>query len=213
MSAQSRTAPAPTPSDLSISRADEAFQKGKRFYQSGDREKARVQFDRAIDLFFQAGANPTDRQAFERRFEEAVDNINRYDLAGLGSAAPIETPRFEKSPLEDLLEMTFPVDPKLKVKVREEMQATSSQLPLSMNDAVLGFINFFSGRGHKTMIAGLQRAGRYRPLIQRILDEEGVPAGVDLPGSGRIRLFSGRYRTSRRPGCGSLSSFAASNMA
>ena len=25
------------------------------------------------------------------------------------------------------------------------------------------------------MIAGMQRAGRYRPLIQRILDEEGVP--------------------------------------
>jgi membrane-bound lytic murein transglycosylase D len=40
---------------------------------------------------------------------------------------------------------------------------------------VLGFINFFSGRGHRTMIAGMQRAGRYRPMIQRILDEEGVP--------------------------------------
>jgi membrane-bound lytic murein transglycosylase D len=44
-----------------------------------------------------------------------------------------------------------------------------------MNDAVLGFINFFSGRGHKTMIAGMERAGRYRPMIQRVLDEEGVP--------------------------------------
>src|SRR6266700_1112211 len=73
------------------------------------------------------------------------------------------------------MEMTFPVDPKLKTKVREELQATVSQLPLSVNDSVLGFIHFFSGRGKKTMIAGMQRAGRYRPLIQRILDEEGVP--------------------------------------
>ena len=67
------------------------------------------------------------------------------------------------------------MDPKLKTKVREEVQATVSQLPLSVNDAVLGFIHFFSGRGRRTMIAGMERAGRYRPLIQRILDEEGVP--------------------------------------
>ena len=172
---QSRLTPLPTPSDLLISRADDAFQKGKRFYQSGDKDRARKQFDRAVDLMFEASENPTDRQAFERKFDETVDGIERYDLAGLGPALNVETPRFEKSPLEDILEMTFPVDPKLKTKVREELQATVSQLPLATNDAVLGFINFFSGRGHKTMIAGMQRAGRYRPMIQRILDEEGVP--------------------------------------
>jgi membrane-bound lytic murein transglycosylase D len=172
---QSRLAPLPTPSDLLISRADDAFQKGKRFYQSGDKERARKQFDRAVDLMFEASENPTDRQAFERKFEETVDGIERYDLAGMGPALNVETPRFEKSPLEDILEMTFPVDPKLKTKVKEELQATVSQLPLAMNDAVLGFINFFSGRGHRTIVAGMERAGRYRPMIQRILDEEGVP--------------------------------------
>jgi membrane-bound lytic murein transglycosylase D len=175
ISGQSRLTPLPTPSDLLISRAEDAFHKGKRYYQSGDKERARKQFDRAVDLMFEASENPTDRQAFERKFEETVDGIERYDLAGMGPALNVETPRFEKSPLEDILEMTFPVDPKLKTKVKEELQATVSQLPLAMNDAVLGFINFFSGRGHKTMIAGMQRAGRYRPMIQRVLDEEGVP--------------------------------------
>src|SRR5438105_1883755 len=170
-----RIAAVPTPSDILISRADEAYQRGKRYYQSGDKERARRQFDRAVDLFFQASDNPTDRTAFERRFEETVDAISRYDLAGLGPAQKQEAPGFERAPLEDILEMTFPVDPKLKTKVKEEVQATVSQLPLAVNDAVLGFIHFFSGRGRKTMIAGMQRAGRYRPLIQRILDEEGVP--------------------------------------
>ncbi len=175
VSAQSRTPRAPTPSDLLVAKADDAYRKGRRFYQSGDRDKARAQFDRAIDLYFEAAATSSDRQSFESKFEEAVDNIHRYDLAGLGSGTEAETPRFEKPPLDDVLEMTFPLDPKLKIQVKEQMQATSSQLPLSMNDAVLGFINFFSGRGRKTLIAGLQRSGRYRPLIHRILDEEGVP--------------------------------------
>jgi membrane-bound lytic murein transglycosylase D len=172
---QSRLAAIPTPSDLLISRADEAFVKGKRFYQAGDKERARKQFDRAVDLMFEASENPTDRQGFERRFEETVDSINRYDLAGMGPARTVEALPFEKSPLEDILEMTFPVDPGLKTKVREELQATVSQLPLTVNDAVLGFINFFSGRGHRTLVAGMQRAGRYSPMIRRILDEEGVP--------------------------------------
>ena len=50
--------------------------------------------------------------------------------------------------------MTFPVDPRLKDKVREQVAATTSQLPLSVNDAVLGYINYFSNRGHRTMLAG-----------------------------------------------------------
>jgi len=167
--------PPPTSADLLIVKSDEAYQRGKGYYQSGDKERARRQFDRAIELLFQASDNPSDRAAFERKFEDMVDGISRYDLAGLGPGINQEVPGFEKSPLEEILQMTFPVDPKLKIKVKEEVQATVSQLPLAVNDSVLGFINFFSGRGRKTLIAGMQRAGRYRPLIQRILDEEGVP--------------------------------------
>ena len=74
----------PTPSDMLIVRADEAYQKGKRSYQTGDKEKARKQFDHAVDLLFEASENPSDRQAFERKFEETVDSVSRYDLAGLG---------------------------------------------------------------------------------------------------------------------------------
>ena len=93
----------------------------------------------------------------------------------MGASAVVEQGKFEKAPLEDILQMTFPVDPKMKDKVREQVAATTSQLPLSVNDAVLGYINYFSNRGHKTLLAGLQRSGRYRPMIQRILDEEGIP--------------------------------------
>src|SRR5215475_15096313 len=118
--------------------------------------------------------NSGDRQTYEHRLEQTVDAIHRYNLGVLG-AANTEEARFERAPLEDILPMTFPVDPRLKVRVREQVQATVSQLPLSVNDAVLGYIHYFSGRGKNTIIAGLRRAGRYRPLIQRILDEEGLP--------------------------------------
>jgi membrane-bound lytic murein transglycosylase D len=173
---EQRTRVAPSEGDLLMQQADRAFQRGKKAYQATDTQQARREFDTAIDLMLEASANsPSDRQAFQARMDEMVDAVHRYDLAGLGAGVDADEARFEKAPLEDLLQMTFPVDPKLKDKVKEQVQATASQLPLSVNDAVLGYINYFQGRGRKTLIAGLERAGRYRPMIERILQEEGVP--------------------------------------
>ena len=162
--------------DALVRRADRRFEAGKRYYQSNDVGNARREFDAAVDSMLDASdRNPTDRDNYQSKLDEMVDAIHRLDLAGLGASAGIEEGKFEKAPLEDILQMTFPVDPKLKDRVREQVAATVSQLPLSVNDAILGYINYFSGRGHKTLVGGLQRSGRYRPMIQRILDEEGVP--------------------------------------
>ncbi len=162
--------------DALIQRAEQAFQRGKRDYQANDVPSARHEFDSAIDLMLDASdQNPTDRQDYEKRLDEMVDSIHRFDLAGMGTSADVEDAQFEKAPLEDILQMTFPVDPKLKDKVRAQVAATVSQLPLIVTDPVLGYINYFSNRGHKTLIAATQRSGRYRPMIQRILDEEGIP--------------------------------------
>src|SRR5207302_4199283 len=96
---------------------------------------------------------PLDRQDYEKKLDEMVDAIHRFDLAGMGASTDIEEARFEKAPLEDILEMTFPVDPRLKDKVREQVAATVSQLPLTVTDPVLSYINYFSNRGHKTLVA------------------------------------------------------------
>lgn len=165
----------PNTSDLVIGKAEELFQSGRRAYQLNDTDTARTDFDSAIDLMLQASDNPTDRRLFEEKLEQMVDTIHRFDLAGLGAGAPVEEAQFEKAPLDDILQMTFPVDPKIKGKVVDEVKETASQLPLASNDAVLSYINYFSGRGHRTIVAGLERSARYQPMISRILAEEGVP--------------------------------------
>jgi len=162
--------------DLTVEQAERIFQQGKREYQIGDIAGARHEFDAAVDLMLEASVQDlTDRQEFQDLLDGMVDQIHRYDLTGMGASATLEEDKFEKAPLEDILQMTFPVDPKLKNRVREQAATITSQLPLTVNDSVLGFINYFSNRGHKTVVAGIQRSGRYRPMIQRILQEEGIP--------------------------------------
>ena len=168
--------PRPSDSEFLIKRADDRFAAGKRAFQSGNMEEARRNFDRSLDLLLSAPENTIDRARLEVHAEQLIEAIYRYDIdGGSGSDADTEV-TYEQSPIDDLLNMTFPVDPNLRDKVQEQIRATTSQLPLQENDAVVSFINFFSStRGKKIMAAGLQHSGRYRPMIQRVLSDEGVP--------------------------------------
>jgi membrane-bound lytic murein transglycosylase D len=169
-------APKPTDTEFRLMRAQERFDAGKRAYAQGDIVLARQEFDKAIDILLATPENAPDRSRIESRLEQIVDAVYRYDVNGLGSGEDWDKVVYDKSPLDGMLQLTFPIDPRLKPKVMEEIQATVSQLPLEENDAVLGYVHFLSTeRGKKVLVSGLKRAGRYRPLIERILSEEGVP--------------------------------------
>src|ERR1039458_7654419 len=114
-----------------IQRANLRLQRGKGLYQANDIAHARQEFDGAIDSMLAASQqDPGDRQEFGRKLDEMVDAIHRFDLAGLGASEAPEEGKFDQAPLEDILKMTFPVDPRLTAKVRDEVAATVSQLPL-----------------------------------------------------------------------------------
>lgn len=168
--------PKPSWKEERMVRAEALYLEGYKLYQSGDRDGARKQFDAALDLVLNSRSEPVNRSAFDRRFDELVQKIYRIDVDTLLREKSESQPSYDKAPIDDILSLTFPVDPKLKMKVREEVGATVSQLPLEASDAVLSFINYFSGeRGRRTLVAGLKRAGRYKPMISRVLDEEGIP--------------------------------------
>jgi membrane-bound lytic murein transglycosylase D len=165
----------PTASDLLIQQAEERFRAGRRFFREHNSDRARIEFDAAIALMLSASDNPTDRRLFDTKLEEMVDAIHRDDVSGMGAAAPLEVPGFDKAPLDDIVSTTFPIDPRIKDKVQTEVKSTTSALPLAVNDTVLSYINYFNGRGRRTIEAGMERAGKYRAMVSRILEEEGVP--------------------------------------
>ena len=167
----------PSDVDFLIKRADDSFAAGKRAFQAGNMDVARHEFDKALEVLLTAPDNLIDRARLERRADQMVEDIYQYDVDQATTNADGDSEvTYDQSPIDDILNLTFPVDPRLRDKVMEQLHATSSQLPLTENDAVISFINFFSStRGKKIMTYGLERSGRYRPMIQRILSEEGVP--------------------------------------
>ena len=176
---QTTAAPVPQATNardaLLITSVEQAYAQGVAAYQAGQGEEARKQFDHAVDLLLQSGLDIKNTPALSAELDRVVDSINTLQLDALRQGTPL-APK-EETPVDVANDVTFPVDPNVKAKAIAELKTTQSDLPLVINDYVASFINFFENtpRGHATIVASLQRAGRYKTMIQRILKQEGVP--------------------------------------
>jgi membrane-bound lytic murein transglycosylase D len=150
---------------------------GRQHLDAGDFLNARVSFDAAVETLVSEttidfSADTEAREILER----LIQDIHRLEATRMDLADPSEAPVYEQSPLDQIPELTFPIDPSLQATVLDQIRSRSGEFPLEVNDTVLSYIRYFtSERGSRTFVAGYRRSGRYRDMILRILDEEGLP--------------------------------------
>jgi len=161
--------------DMRISRARHHLANGTELLNQGKGDEARIEFDRSVQYLASGPVGPTAPR-LQSAYQQIVEEIHRLEVEAADQGNAETEPVFDPSPIDDIARMTFPLEPGLKGKVKEQLQSTVSQLPLEMADPVLGFINYFSSpRGRLSFEYGLKRSGRYAAMIRRILDEEGLP--------------------------------------
>ncbi len=159
-----------------IDKAENSFREGERAYADGHLEMAKQAFNESIDTILLAPVRPSEDRRLQRAFDSLVDRINHYEMQALKEGDGFAEPPYQPSPLDELQTLTFPDDPQQSQLLAGELAATPSQLPLVTNSQVANFVKYFTtGRGRATLEAALQRSGRYRDMILRILQEEGVP--------------------------------------
>ncbi len=158
-------------------RSAEHMRAGRQALDSGRFLDARVEFDAAVeDLIGESSINFSADTAARESLERLIQDIHRLEATRMDLADPSESPVYQQSPLDQIPELTFPIDPKLKATALEQILSRSGEFPLELNDTVLSYIRYFtSERGSRTFVAGYRRSGRYRDMILRILDEEGLP--------------------------------------
>jgi membrane-bound lytic murein transglycosylase D len=163
--------------DVLLKKADARLDAGRQLYFQGNLSAARREFDGAIETLLSASDDLPDHRRVERRLDEMCDLIYRFDLEKLGAGKPDdEAVQFDKAPIDEISHMTFPVDEGLTPKIKTEVNQTASGIPLELSDPVLSFVHYFSTeKGRNTLLAGFKRSGQYRPLIERVFTEEGVP--------------------------------------
>src|ERR1700719_1644694 len=170
------TAPVTDPRQVLIHRVEEKFASGEQNYKAGHLEAARRDFDDAVDWMLQSGYDPNSDPQLSELFHRVVDTVYGYELQAFRAGDGFQEAPAVPAAIDEVAEMTFPVDPRLKARAEEAAKNISHDLPLTVNDEVLSFLNFFqTPRGRAIVEPGLRRAGRYRGMIARVLSEEGVP--------------------------------------
>jgi membrane-bound lytic murein transglycosylase D len=159
-----------------IERVQEKFASGEQNYKAGHLEAARRDFDDAVDWMLESGYDPDSDAKLSELFHHVVDAVYAYELQAFRAGDGFRESPAVPAAIDEVAEMTFPVDPRLKERAEEAARNISHDLPLTVNDEVLSFLNFFqTPRGRAIVETGLRRSGRYREMISRVLQEEGVP--------------------------------------
>jgi membrane-bound lytic murein transglycosylase D len=170
------TTPIPTAEQNLIRKVEEKFVSGEQNYKAGHLEAARKDFDEAVDAMLQSGIDPNSDPRLSELFHRVVDTVYTYELQAFRAGDGFNEAPAVPAPIDEVAEMTFPVDPRLKSRAEESAKNITHDLPMTVNDEVLSFLNFFqTPRGRAIVETGLRRAGRYREMIARVLGEEGVP--------------------------------------
>jgi membrane-bound lytic murein transglycosylase D len=159
-----------------INRVEQTYRTGVDNYRAGHLEAARQDFDSAVDIMLTSGMDLKGDPQLADEFEHLLDSINSLEIAALKQGNGL-SPVLEAAPLDTANEVTFPPNAALTAQVVAELKTTQSDFPLVVNDYVAGFISYFtnSQTGHAHLLRSLERAGKYKDMIQKILREEGVP--------------------------------------
>ena len=162
--------------DYLIQKVKEKFASGEKNFKAGHLEAARKDFDDAVDWMLESGYDPDSDPALSSLFHHVVDTVYGYELQAFRKGEGLTEAQAVPAPIDEVAEVTTPADPRLKERAEEAAKNLSHDLPLTVNDQVLSFLNFFqTPKGREIVENGLRRSGRYRDMISRVLQEEGLP--------------------------------------
>jgi len=167
------------PIDVAILQSRLRFQHGEDLYKQGLLKRAKEEFNSAVDLLLETSAKYTKQSKLDRELLDLVARVNAMELAAIRDRDGLTDQADQPAAIDELDQVeTFPalIDPKLKKSVEDEVRQIAHDLPIEINDRVLGFLEYYeNGRGRGAIELGLERVGRYQPMIEKILKEEGVP--------------------------------------
>jgi membrane-bound lytic murein transglycosylase D len=202
-----------------IARAEEKFKLGELNLKDNKREAARQKFDEAVDTVLESGMDVRANPRLQNYYLELVERVYRYEVPqGVpaqprqngasfvevaqngGARQPVEPPqvgfaeqKFEPSPLDELSKIELN-DKETNISDQQvadaELVKNTLDFPFRLNPLVLGYINYYQGRGRATMETGLRRSGQYAMMARKIFREEGVPEDI---------IWLGQVESSWRP--------------
>jgi membrane-bound lytic murein transglycosylase D len=176
-------APAPAPVEdpvlTLIARSDRHFETGQQELGLGHLERARHEFDSALDVLLESPEGARGDARVRQHFESLVDRIAVLEQQALATGDGFTETRTEPASIDQLLAIeTFDTTPPQLATVEAvaaDLEATTHDIPIPTNDRVLRWVEVFQGRLREFLGEGLSRGAQYLPMIQNVFRAEGLP--------------------------------------
>jgi len=190
-----------------IERSHGYFQSGELNFKEGNYEKARREYDHAVDVVLNSGIDVRTDTRLQQHYQNLIDLIFQRQVTlvtyvpGKGSLNQLTAQQVDSqgqnqrpdrggfgqqiytpSPLDDLAKLKL-TDEEMKGATEANAQTTLASANLDfrikkLHPLVEGYINYYRGRGRETMEQGLRRSGRFMMMARKIFKEEGVPQDI-----------------------------------
>ncbi len=173
------SAPAPIdPVTRLIQDADAHLAAGLAEIKDGHLNRAREEFDRAVDIYLTApgGANADPRLA--EAYRRTLETVHVRELEALAAGDGFTEAPPEPAAIDEfggLAMLEEPATEEAKAKAAEAVESEANDFPVQLNDAVLGCIDLYQGRLRDWFEAALSRGARYLPHIREVFASEGIP--------------------------------------
>src|SRR3989475_10477448 len=124
----------PAGKDYLIQKVKEKFASGEQNFKAGHLGAARRDFNDAVDWMLESGYDPNGDPKLSELFHRVVDTVYTYELQAFRAGDGFQETPAVPAPIDEVAEVTFPVDPRLKDRGAEAAKNSWNDLPLTVND-------------------------------------------------------------------------------
>lgn len=172
--------PTPGGAERVAAQSQAAFNAGELDFRAGHLGRARAEFDEALDGLLASGFDLEADPRLSSLYHHMVETVSADELEAFRDGDGFSEQKSTPAPIDEIAEQPIPqpenFDPNLRGRVEGEVGAIAHDMPLTVNDQVLAYLNYFrTAHGSAIVETGLHRSGRYRDMVRRVLKEEGVP--------------------------------------
>jgi membrane-bound lytic murein transglycosylase D len=173
------TPPPPDPIATLIAASQAHFDAGQRELKMGHLDRARAEFDRAVDVLLESAYGARTDARLREHFDRLVDRINAHEVTALAQGDGFAETKSEPASIDELLKIaTFPkpdADAETTAAVKADLAATEHDVPIPQNARVLAYVELLQGRLRDYVAESLTRGTKYLPMIQDVFRAEGLP--------------------------------------
>ncbi len=174
-----RTQPVNDPVAALIETSQKHFEAGEGELKLGHMDRARAEFDRAVDVLLESPYGARTDARLREHFDRLVDRINAREVTALAQGDGFSAEKTEPAAIDEILRIATFAQPlpaaTTEEAVKADLAATEHDIPIPQNERVLSAVELLSTRLRGYVQDSLSRGAKYLPMIQDVFRAEGLP--------------------------------------